>query len=145
MVFTFTMYHKLVLRFYSNKSPPASVLFRRRSERKVAFSASNINMKNLQVFGKAAHIITKITSMKESDKEHIFLRKIAIQFEPKDNTGSRVQYITNVDCQTKKRVGPTWMKPSTYSQNLLHDGFLYGMENENGEMTGYLNFSYKSV
>ena len=79
--------------------------------------------------------------MTESDKEHIFLRKIAKEFEPKDNTGSRVQYITNVDCQTKMRVGPTWMKPSTYSQNLLHDGFLYGMENENGEMTGYLNLN----
>ena len=80
--------------------------------------------------------VSKITSMTESDKEHIFLRKIAKEFELKDNTGSRVQYITNVDCKTKKSVGPTWMKPSTYSQNLLHDGFLYGMENENGEMTG---------
>ena len=133
----------LTISTFSEGNPNCGALVRSTCSDKIT---AKWNSKSVgQSLKKWIESLSKITSMTESDKEHIFLRKIAKEFEPKDNTESRIQYITNVDCQTKKRIGPTWMKPSTYSQNLLHDGFLYGMETENGEMTGYLNFSYQSV
>ena len=82
--------------------------------------------------------VTKISSKHGYNKEHIYLNKKIKQFKVKDNDGFGVQYISNLDCQSQKTVGPTWMKPSTYSNDPLHDGFLYGMENENGEITGNL-------
>ena len=83
--------------------------------------------------------LTKITSMTEQDKDYIYLRKKFKEFERKNNAKSIIQYISNVDCETKKSIGPTWIKPGVFSDKLFDDGFLYGMEDEKGEMTGNLN------
>ena len=82
--------------------------------------------------------VTKISSNNGYTKEQIYLNKKIKRFTLKDGDGFGVHYIANLNCQTQKSVGPTWMKPSTYSTDPLHDGFLYGIENENGEMTGDL-------
>ena len=100
--------------------------------------------------------LTKITSILEREKEHIFIRKNIKVFELKANprfeesgsmlSGFGVHYISNVECSTKKSTGPIWRKPSIYSANLLHDGFLYGIEDDNGEMTGCLmSFNFEIV
>ena len=82
--------------------------------------------------------LAKITSKHGYNKEHIFLSKKMNQFRLKDNTGYGVHYIANFDCKTQRSIGPTWLKPSIYSADPLNDGFLYGIEDENGEMTGDL-------
>ena len=82
--------------------------------------------------------LAKITMKHGYNKEHIFLNKKMKQFRIKDNTRSGIHYIANFDCETQRSIGPTWMKPSIYSTDPLNDGFLYGIEDENGEMTGDL-------
>ena len=84
--------------------------------------------------------LAKIRSMPERNKKLFFLRKKVLDFEVKNkwgkSVGDGVQYIANIDCVTKKISGPTWRKTSISSSTIFHDGFLYGHENENGEMTG---------
>lgn len=75
------------------------------------------------------------------DKEHSFLRKTLLMFEEKDNiSGKRmgygVQIIANRNCTNKKHFGPTWRKASMFSANQFHDGFIYGKEDNTGEITG---------
>ena len=82
--------------------------------------------------------LNKIESLTDGYKDHIFMPKNIKEFSLKQKVGSGILYIGNLDCSTKKSIGPTWMKPSTYSNDPLHDGFLYGLEDENGEMTGCL-------
>ena len=84
--------------------------------------------------------LAKIRSMPERDKKLFFLRKKVLDFEIKNKWGKGVadgvKYIANIDCTTKRIVGPTWKKTSISSSTLFQDGFLYGYENGNGEMTG---------
>ena len=47
-----------------------------------------------------------------------------------------IKMIGKRDCPSTKTTGPVWKKPSTFSSKQFHDGFLYGVENEAGEMTG---------
>ena len=84
----------------------------------------------------------KVRSMPKRDEAKIFLRKKMIDFEIINKFGKPVgiqgiQYISNTDCISKKNIGPTWRKTSIASGTIFHDGFLYGRENESGEMTGY--------
>ena len=86
--------------------------------------------------------LMKIRSMPKKDQEKFFLRKKMIDFEIMNKFGKPagiqgIQYIANTDCISKKNIGPTWRKASIASGTIFHDGFLYGRENESGEMTGY--------
>ena len=86
----------------------------------------------------------KVRSMPKRDEAKIFLRKKMIDFEIMSRRTygkpvgiQAIQYISNIDCTSKKIIGPTWRKTSIASGTIFHDGFLYGRENESGEMTGY--------
>ena len=82
--------------------------------------------------------LNKIESLTGGYKDHIFLTKNIKEFSLKNKVGSGIQYIANIDCSTEKSIGPAWMKPSTYSNDPIHDGFLYGLEDQKGELTGCL-------
>ena len=85
--------------------------------------------------------LAKAKSISAREKPHRFLRKTVLEFDKKASSGKKVgvgvQYVANLDCIEKKHVGPTWRKASTFSNTIFHDGFLYGIESENGELTGY--------
>ena len=84
--------------------------------------------------------VQKISLISENDKKHIFLRKTVLGFEKQDSygrtEGDGVQYIAVRDCLNQKHVGPSWRKTSIFSRSQFHDGFLYGIEDEYGELTG---------
>ena len=92
--------------------------------------------------------IEKIISMPERDTKHFFLRKTVIMYEMRDRStkgkviGNMFSLISNRNCSTNKHIGPTWRKPSTFSKNLFNDGFLYGIEDDNGELTGWHTVYY---
>ena len=93
--------------------------------------------------------ISKIRSMQEQEKENFFLRKTVIVFETKNKrggvTGEGVRYIANRDCSRKRHIGPTWRKTSIFSNTKFDDGFLYGIEDDNGELTGCYAISYENA
>ena len=84
--------------------------------------------------------VKKIRSISDEERKYAFLRKRVVEFEMKDEFGKRigdgVQYIANMDCSKITPVGPTWRKASLFSSSQFHDGFLYGIEDDDGEMTG---------
>ena len=84
--------------------------------------------------------ISKIRSIPEREKENFFLRKTVLLFEMKNKRlgvmAEGVQYIANRDCSKKKHIGPTWRKTSIFSNAQFDDGFLYGIEDSNGDLTG---------
>ena len=76
-----------------------------------------------------------------NNKNHFLVRKTLIQFEGKTNFEGRntfIQLIVNNMCSEQKHVGPLWKKASTFSGTQFHDGFLYGVENNEGKLTGNL-------
>ena len=93
--------------------------------------------------------ITRLRSMPEKDIKLFFLRKTLVTFDEKDhygngkcNTNDIVGYISNIKCDEEKRYGPAWRKTSNFSGTQFFDGFLYGYEDQNGELTGhYCTFS----
>ena len=87
--------------------------------------------------------LTNITSIQERYENHTqnYTTALKLIMGKNGNAGIGVEYISNLDCSTKQSIGPTWMKPSNYSSNLLEDGFLYGQENDLGEMTGYIKLN----
>ena len=87
--------------------------------------------------------ITRLRSMPEKDIKLFFLRKTLVTFDEKDhygngkcNTNDIVGYISNIKCDEVKRYGPAWRKTSNFSGTQFFDGFLYGYEDQNGELTG---------
>ena len=81
--------------------------------------------------------IEKLTSLKEAEMKHFFSRKRIFQ----DPETKIVRYIGNVDCLSKRTLGPIWKTAGTVSGHQFHDGFLYGQEDENGTLTGmFANF-----
>ena len=84
--------------------------------------------------------IKRISTMPEKEKEHYFLRKTILNFKTKNTRGkvlgNGVQFIANRDCSRKRHIGPTWRKTSTFSGTQFNDGFLYGVEDDNGDLTG---------
>ena len=93
--------------------------------------------------------ITKLRSMPEKDTKLFFLRKTLVTFNKKNPQGSGkcdgndiVGYISNIKCDEEKHYGPAWRKTSNFSGTQFFDGFLYGYEDQNGELTGhYRTFS----
>ena len=87
--------------------------------------------KNLKIGFKAFLRLVKRTRKK----------KTLLIFDEKDiithKTIARgIQFIGNVYCSNLKHVRPTWRKPSLFSMRQFHDGFLYGVEDGHGELTG---------
>ena len=85
--------------------------------------------------------IGKIRSMPERETKHFFLRKTVSKYQMMSksgkNIGDGVMFISNRNCSTNRHIGPTWRKSSTYSRSQFDDGFLYGIEDDNGELTGW--------
>ena len=56
----------------------------------------------------------------------------------KDYMTQNVQYIGNLDCSTKRSIGPIWKTPTNTvtKKSQFHNGFLYGLEDENSRLTG---------
>ena len=79
--------------------------------------------------------VEKVLSVRESDLEHYstFDRRRVVQ----DEETKVIKYIGNFDCANKKAIGPTWkIGGQGRSRNQFHDGFLYGMHDENRNFTG---------
>ena len=86
--------------------------------------------------------------MPEQEKENFFLPKTVIVFEKNKLggvTGEGVRYIVNRDCSRKRHIGPTWRKYSPFGNTQFHDGFLYGIEDDNGELKGCYTISYENA
>ena len=85
--------------------------------------------------------ISKIDLLSSEDIERINIKKTLLIFDEKDiitnkTIGRGMQFIGNIDCSNLKHVGPTRRKPSLFSKRQFHDGFLYGVEDGHGEITG---------
>ena len=42
-----------------------------------------------------------------------------------------------MNCSSKRSLGPTWQTAGTTSGRQFHDGFLYGVEDRKGTLTGW--------
>ena len=49
-----------------------------------------------------------------------------------------IRGISNLDCVAKKTIGVSWQSAGTSSKDQFHDGFLYGVEDDNGTFTGII-------
>ena len=78
--------------------------------------------------------ITSISKITPTNP-HFFLPKALFNFQDKRKK-EIIKFIANKDCLADRTYGPTWRKPSIFSSTQFHDGFLYGIEDENGELTG---------
>ena len=88
--------------------------------------------------------ITKITSIEEQEKEYFFLRKTVVNQENQWNRHI-IKYIANLNCSNQKHFGPTWRKAGVSTFTRFHDGLLYGIEDENGTLTGCGNIITKHL
>ena len=53
------------------------------------------------------------------------------------NNGKNIlMYIANFKCAKNKTTGPVWKIGSSISEDQFHDGFFYGIEDEDGTFTG---------
>ena len=89
-----------------------------------------------------------ISRISSKDIGQPYLTKTLLMFDERDiitnkKIGTGAQFVGNIDCSSLKHVGPTWRKPSLFSMLQFHDGFLYGVEDVDGELSG--NFIYKNV
>ena len=79
--------------------------------------------------------ISKIDMITKQESYKYFRLKSLITF--KDSAKNEyIKMIGKRDCHEDIKTGPVWKKPSTFSSKQFHDGFVYGVENEAGEMTG---------
>ena len=79
--------------------------------------------------------ITKVDTITKQEGYKFFRPKFLMTFKGygKDEY---IKMIGKRDCPGDKTSEAVWKKPSTFSSKQFHDGFLYGVENEAGEMTG---------
>ena len=87
--------------------------------------------------------IAKLRYLPKEYKKLIFTRKTVAIFDERGSFsngnsegGNDVILINNKKCSEEKNHGPTWRKASNYSGCQFSDGFLYGHEDSNGELTG---------
>ena len=86
--------------------------------------------------------IKKLTSEEIQNNAHSTSRKGIWEAKGWDNS-TIIRGISNLDCVAKKTVGVSWQSAGTSSKDQFHDGFLYGIKNEKGSMTGLaLNNQY---
>ena len=88
----------------------------------------------LKIWLKEIHILTPV---QERDKHNFNLRKKVLH-----EKGSKyIRYIGNINCSNKNMVGPIWQIAGTINgisyMNQFYNGFLYGIEDKTGSMTGF--------
>ena len=71
--------------------------------------------------------------MNDFDTSSLIYKKLK-----KDYVTQKVQYIGNLDCSTKRSIGPIWKTPpnTVTRKSQFHNGFLYGLEDEHARLTG---------
>ena len=79
--------------------------------------------------------IRKVDTLTKQESYKSFLPKFLATFKDHQKF-EHVQSIANINCDRNTATGPIWKKPSIFSYKQFYDGFLYGVENEAGEMTG---------
>ena len=79
--------------------------------------------------------IRKLDMLTEQESYKSFLPKFLSTFKDHQKE-QHIQSIANLNCHKNSAAGPVWKKPSIFSYTQFRDGFLYGIENESGEMTG---------
>ena len=73
-----------------------------------------------------------LKSIKPGNKNDSFLSKKLIM-ERKTRV---IRYIANFECNTNHSIGLVWQTAGMISRHQFRDGFLYGIENHEGKMTG---------
>ena len=90
--------------------------------------------------------IQPIHSPMDKDQIQFFIRKILIQYELRKKSflgeSKVVAIIANSRCNKTKHFGPIWKKASMFSGTQFHDGFLYGIQNAEGELIGKYEMSF---
>ena len=79
--------------------------------------------------------INKLDMLTKHESYRYFRPKSLLTFKDYGKN-EYVKKIGGMDCSGNKTFGKVWKKPSTFSSKQFHDGFLYGVENDEGEMTG---------
>ena len=82
-------------------------------------------------------IIDRGLQTQESHKKHFLAKKFRRDFD-----FPRITYIGNFDCKGKKTIGPVWKTPmgTLIKKMQFHNGFLYGLEDSNGRLSGEFKF-----
>ena len=83
-------------------------------------------------------------SFNESDGLYSDTRKKVLK-DPK--TGTLI-YVSNIDCQTRRSIGPIWQisgEKGDFGSHQFHDGFFYATSNEQGSDEGKHIFVYQSL
>ena len=88
---------------------------------------------HLKEWFKSIDIIDRGLQTKESQQKYFLSKKFR-----KDFDFPRITYIGNFDCNEKKTISPIWKTPlgTLIKRMQFHNGFLYGMEDSNGRLTG---------
>ena len=73
-------------------------------------------------------------SLRPGNKSNCFQNK-RLQMERQSRV---IRYIANFDCNLNHSIGPAWQTAGTISRSQFRDGFLYGIQNMDAEMTGIL-------
>ena len=89
-----------------------------------------------------------ISRISSEDISQPYIKKTLLMFDERyivsnQKIGTGAQFVGNIDCSSLKHVGPTWRKPSLFSMRQFHDGFLYGTEDIDGELSGNLSQSMR--
>ena len=86
---------------------------------------------------KSIDIIDRGLQTQESHKKHFLAKKFRRDFD-----FPRITYIGNFDCNGKKTIGPVWKTPigTLIKKMQFHNGFLYGLEDSNGKLSGEFKF-----
>ena len=86
--------------------------------------------------------LIRIREMTDTVSKNFFLRKKL----RKDYASQRVTYISNMNCLNKTSIRPIWKTPGnldTLNRKLQFDnGFLYGIEDKDGKLTGRNNLFF---
>ena len=94
------------------------------------------NKKNIGIQLKSwVKSIKKLTSEEMKNKPRSISRMGVWEGKGWDNS-TIIRGISNLDCVAKKTIGASWQSAGTSSKDQFHDGFLYGIKDEKGSMTG---------
>ena len=110
----------------------------------------NWNRKNigdiLKTWIRSIDRIGVMTNTENKAQTSVIRKKMRIDLFENDyfekEYSQKLTYIGNLDCRNKKSFGPIWktptfLAPETSTKNLqFHNGFLYGIEDQNGSLTG---------
>ena len=92
---------------------------------------------HLKEWFRSIDIIDRGLQTQESHKKNFLAKKFRRDFD-----FPRITYISNFDCNGKKTIGPVWKTPmgTLIKKMQFHNGFLYGLEDSNGRLSGEFKF-----